>query len=430
MYLPHWPIPSTLINKEVDYEAVFDRMLPVLNKLGNPHQQLKNVIHIAGTNGKGSSAAFLGESFKRSGYKAHIYTSPHLHDCNERIVLAGEKISDSYLYEILEEVRLACESDTTPLTFVEAFTIAAFLAFSKVSSDVIIIECGLGGRIDPTNIIERKLATLITPISFDHQEYLGNNIERIALEKAMIIRPNTPLIVSAQSKKAKNIIKILAQDQKISSYYYGEDFEILLDEDTGEFDFISKDFHLKDLPQPSLLGEHQYINFASVIALINIIKDTYNITPDAVKHAIQNTYWSGRLENISDLLHTFCPNADIFIDGAHNSSGAFALAKWIKQNDNYNQNFIIFGFSKDKCSKEFLESFRGLGELIAVRVEGEPYPEDTNVITKIAKEININIIQKEDLFEALHYIQDKKKSRIVICGSLHLNRDVRTLSKG
>ncbi|MBL6665212.1 MAG: bifunctional folylpolyglutamate synthase/dihydrofolate synthase, partial [Rickettsiales bacterium] len=367
MYLPHWPTPSTFGQREIDYEAVFDRMLPVLDRLGNPHKKLNNVIHVAGTNGKGSSCAFLGEIFKTSGYLAHIYTSPHLHDCNERIVLGGQKITDNYLYAILEEVRLACEKENAILTFMESFTIAALLAFSQNKSDVIILECGMGGRIDATNIIENKLATLITPISYDHQEHLGYNIERIALEKAMIIRPNTPLIVSAQSQQAKNIIKILANDQKIDSYYYGDDFDILLDHETGEFDFIFRETQIQNIPKPALLGEHQYINFSAVIALVGLLKN-YNISNKSIRSAIQTTYWPGRLENISDQLKKHCPNSEIFIDGAHNVAGAFALSKWMQQNNHYDKNFIITGFSKNKCKKEFLTHFKDLGEIIAVRV--------------------------------------------------------------
>ena len=127
----------------------------VLKKLGNPHKKLPPVIHVAGTNGKGSTVALIAEIFKQAGKKTHIYTSPHLHDCNERIVLAGEKISDNFLFEIMEEVRLA--ADETPLTFMEAFTIGAFLAFSKMPADVAVIETGMGGRIDATNIIEEKI---------------------------------------------------------------------------------------------------------------------------------------------------------------------------------------------------------------------------------------------------------------------------------
>ena len=169
VYLPHWPIPSTLGRRQIDYETVFERMEIVLKKLKNPHQKLPPVIHVAGTNGKGSAVSLISKILTCAGYKTHIYTSPHLHDCNERIVLANEKISDSFLFEAMEETRIhaAQEPQITPLTFMEAFTIGAFLAFSKVPADVLIIECGMGGRIDATNILEKKLSS-----KFDYSDLL------------------------------------------------------------------------------------------------------------------------------------------------------------------------------------------------------------------------------------------------------------------
>jgi dihydrofolate synthase/folylpolyglutamate synthase len=163
VYLPHWPIPATLGKREIDYESVFERMAVVLERLDNPQQKLPPVIHVSGTNGKGSAVSLIAKIFSCAGYKTHIYTSPHLHDCNERIVLAGEKISDSFLYEIMEEVRIA--TGEIPLTFMEAFTIGAFLAFSRDPADVLVVECGMGGRIDITNIISQKIATILTSIS-------------------------------------------------------------------------------------------------------------------------------------------------------------------------------------------------------------------------------------------------------------------------
>lgn len=433
MYLPHWPIPATIGNQNIDYETVFERMALVLDKLGNPHDKINNIIHIAGTNGKGSSSALLGEIYKRHGLNCNIYTSPHLHDCNERIVLNNEKISDSYLYEILEEVRIAASE--VPLTFMESFSIAAFLAFSKNNADVNIIECGMGGRIDATNILNNKIATLITPISFDHQEYLGDSIERIALEKSMIIRPQTPLIVSAQSQKAKNIIQTIANDQKINHYHFFDDFDILRDDEDGSFDFNfnlnQSNYQITNIPKPNLLGDHQYINFASVIAVVKVLNYKFSVSDKTIKSAIQNIYWPGRLEDVTNLLKKHVKNCKIFIDGAHNSSGAFALAKWISQNKVDGKNYLIVGFSKDKCRKEFLMNFQEIDEIIAIKVDGEPYPESPEIIAKVATNINLKITQKPDLLEALTYInnQNIKNSQITICGSLHLNRDIKKFSK-
>lgn len=437
MYLPHWPIPSTLGKAQINYETVFERMFEVLQKLDNPHKKLPPVIHISGTNGKGSASALLAKIFSIAGYKTHLYTSPHLHECNERIMLDGEKISDSFLFETMEEVRIA--ADKTPLTFMEGFTIGAFLAFSKTPADIAIIECGMGGRIDATNIIEEKLASIIMPISFDHTEYLGNSIARIALEKAMIMRPKTPLIISSQPKPAKDVIRVLADDQKIPLYVYDEDFAIMLDEETGEFDF---EFHDKNsikqilnLPKPALLGQHQYINFATVIAAVLAIgDDKFKISESSIKQAISTVYWPSRLEKVQNNLLKILKNSasEIWIDGAHNEAGAFALARFMQEKKFENpavKNFVIVGFSRGKCKKEFLEKFVDAAEeIIAVRVDGEPYPEKSEVIFNIGKSINANIYAADDLLDAVYYISKKYPNdvcRIVICGSLHLARDVK-----
>lgn len=431
VYLPHWPIPSTLGRREIDYETVFERMEFALKKLGNPHQKLPPVIHVAGTNGKGSTAALIAKIFSCAGYKTHIYTSPHLHDCNERIVLAGEKISDDFLFEVMEETRIAaaCDKNSPPLTFMESFTIGAFLSFLKVPADVLIIECGMGGRIDATNILEEKLATVITPISFDHTEYLGNSLQRIALEKAMIMRPQSPLIVASQPNEAREIIEILARDQNIKTYFYDENFSIAMDEESGEFDLEFNGKIIENLPKPNLLGSHQYINFATAIATILAIGEKFKIDESHIRQAITSVKWPSRLEKVENNLNKILKNSEseIIIDGAHNEAGAFALARFIAE-DISKKTFVICGFSRNKCKKEFLLKFKNVAEVVAVRVDGEPYPERSEVIAKIGKEIGMEIFAAENLVDAVDYVAKvcgSEVCRIVICGSLHLARDVR-----
>ncbi len=437
MYLPHWPIPSTLGGKAIDYESVFERMSLVLEKLGNPHKKLPPIVHVTGTNGKGSTVAVIAKIFSCAGYKTHIYTSPHLHDCNERIVLNGEKISDNELYQTMEEVRLV--ADSVPLTFMEAFTIGAFLAFSKNAADVLIMEVGMGGRIDATNIVEEKLATVITPISFDHTEYLGNSVERIALEKSMIVRPNAPMIVASQPKQAKEIIKIICTDQKVFTYFYDENFSISYDQESGEFDLIFEDQSYENLSKPALVGDHQYINFATAIATILAIQKEGRflaIKRNHIEQAIKTVTWQSRLEKISGkILNNSL--SELWIDGAHNEAGAFALARWIanqqKQNSKIKHNIIICGFSRNKCKARFLEKFFNVAdEIIGVRVNGEPYPESAETIKEIGltaqqtSNANCKISSQDALSEAIYYISQNysEPCRIIICGSLHLARDV------
>ena len=431
VYLPHWPIPATLGKRQVDFETVFERMNIVLSRLGNPHQKMAPVIHVAGTNGKGSTSSLLAKIFSCAGYNTHLYTSPHLHNCNERINLNGEIISDNFLYEVMDETRLACLDIN--LTFMESFTIGAFLAFAKTKSDIVILECGMGGRIDATNIVEHKLASVITPISYDHTEYLGNSIERIALEKAMIMRPQTPLIVASQPNSAKNIIKILADDQKIESYFYDDEYMVLMDEETKEFDYYGDNVFFENLPRPSLLGSHQYINFACAITCALKVNN-FNITENAIRQAISSVKWPSRLEKVENNLNKILKNleSEIWIDGAHNEGGAYSLATWLKEQNEQKENFIICGFSRGKCKERFVNKFQNIARLIAVRVNGEPYAEDPEIICQIAKKFDDEIKGFDDLIDSLQYISqmvDNKACRVIICGSLHLARDVKRYSQ-
>ena len=432
VYLPHWPIPSTIGKKTIDYETVFERAKIVLERLENPHLKLPPVIHIAGTNGKGSTASLIAKIFQCHGYKAHLYTSPHLHDCNERILIDGQKISDRELYATMEEVRLKAQD--VDLTFMEAFTIGAFLAFSKNPADVVVVECGMGGRIDITNIISQKIATVLTSISMDHVEYLGDTIQKITLEKVQIIRPQIPLIVGPQAHIVRDLIKIIANDQKALSYFYDEDFSVEKSENDGTFDFFwQNEILLPNLRKPNLEGDHQYYNFACAIACCMAISSKFNFNYDGINQAVSSVKWQSRLEKINNNLNKIFKNlhSEIWIDGAHNEGGAFILANWIRSQSNI-KNFVICGFSRGKCKVEFLEKFKDIAEIFAVRVDGEPYPESSENIVAVAKKYGIFVNNGENLLNAINLIENKSLNepyRIIICGSLHLARDVRHFNK-
>ena len=438
VYLPHWPIPSTLGKKTIDFETVFERAKIVLERLDNPHQKMPPAIHIAGTNGKGSTSNMVAKIFQSHNYKVHLYTSPHLHNCNERIVINGEMISDADLYLCLEEVRLA--SYGVDLTFMEGFTIGAFVAFAKFPADILVLECGMGARIDITNIVENKIASIITSISLDHQEYLGNSLEEIALQKCYVAKASVPLIVSPQAHNVKNVIHNFAQAINAPIYQYGDDFfvEKIIDEDNkinGNFNFFWNDeLLLPNLNSPNLLGDHQYYNCASGIACTMALSDKYNFNYQDINRGISSVKWPSRLEKIENNLLNLLKNSqsEIWIDGAHNEGGAFVLNQWL-ESQSLKKNYVLCGFSKGKCKINFLSKFNTkITKLVAIRVDLEPYPEESQVICEIARKNNLEIIDGENLFEAVKLISQingDEAVRIVICGSLHLARDVKCYDK-
>jgi dihydrofolate synthase/folylpolyglutamate synthase len=235
--MPHWPALLKTHHNRVDLE----KMRILMRELGNPHLKLPQIIHIAGTNGKGSTCAYLKAIFENAGYRVHVYTSPHLLQFNERIVLNGTPIFDDYLFEICERVRNIVEKHNLIHSFFEATTAAAFIAFSEVPADILIMETGLGGRLDATNIIENPLATIITPISYDHMEYLGPTLPIIAAEKAGIIKPKAPCIISAQTKEVFDILLNKCNEMGVESIAYGYDYMISKEKD--EFLIEGKNFH-------------------------------------------------------------------------------------------------------------------------------------------------------------------------------------------
>ena len=219
--LPSWP-PVAIWQKEKRSDLELAKTL--LAALGSPHKKLPPTIHIAGTNGKGSTVAILKSIFETAGYKVHSYTSPHLLEFNERINLAGKNISDHHLFELLEQVRIKAEELNLEPGFFEGTTIAAFLAFASISADILILETGLGGRLDCTNVIESPILTIITPISFDHMEHLGNSLTKIAIEKAGIIKTGVPCVIGPQNDEVYKTLFDKCEELNSPAFAYEYDY--------------------------------------------------------------------------------------------------------------------------------------------------------------------------------------------------------------
>ena len=264
------------------------RIEKLLKKIGNPHLKIPKVIHIAGTNGKGSTATIIYELQKKFGKKVHLYRSPHLITFNERIHISNKEISNEYLKEILERISIVNKND--PITFFEITTAAAFLSFSENYADLVILEVGLGGKFDATNVIKNKAASIITAIGIDHTEYLGNTLSKITREKVGIVTSNSLLISTKQKKSVNNIIKATAKDKKCKSYIYGLDW--LIKNKTLFFDN-----NKINLSQLSLIGDHQLYNASCAIIACKKIKDLDFDKKKALAF-IQNIKWLGRLHKI------------------------------------------------------------------------------------------------------------------------------------
>ncbi|BET30149.1 MAG: folylpolyglutamate synthase/dihydrofolate synthase family protein [Wolbachia endosymbiont of Ephestia elutella] len=423
IYMPHWPKP--IGSRPKDFSL--DRIKSFLNKLGNPEKKIPPIIHIAGTNGKGSTLSFIRYIMQAAGYKVHTYTSPHLVNFNERIVVAGNDIDDSELHNSLEECRIAVAEQ--PITLFEAATTAAFLAFSRHKADITLVEVGLGGRLDATNVIDNPILTIITSIALDHTEYLGPTVETIAGEKAGIMKPNVPCVIAPQEKSIMNTLEQHAINKKSPLYRGG--FEWNCEKQNNRIVFQST-IQSIEFSLPSLKGDHQIINAGNAIAACSILSGKYgfNIGEEDIASGLQRTYWPARLESIKEgnLISLLPKDWQLFLDGAHNNDGARVLAKWVR--DNFAEGIhMIFGVTRNRNVAEFLEHLKPYIKLLcAVCVKSEPKATSTDLIREGAHNTGINAIECESIRDAIsnHILKASIQNvkTILICGSLFLARDL------
>ncbi|WP_353280379.1 bifunctional folylpolyglutamate synthase/dihydrofolate synthase [Wolbachia endosymbiont (group B) of Silvanus unidentatus] len=423
IYMPHWPKP--IGSRPKDFSL--DRIKSFLNKLGNPEKKIPPIIHIAGTNGKGSTLSFIRYIMQAAGYKVHTYTSPHLVNFNERIVVAGNDIDDSELHNSLEECRIAVAEQ--PITLFEAATTAAFLAFSRHKADITLVEVGLGGRLDATNVIDNPILTIITSIALDHTEYLGPTVEIIAGEKAGIMKPNVPCVIAPQEKSIMNTLEHHAINQKSPLYRGGLEWNCEKQNNRMVFQSAIQSI---EFSLPSLKGEHQIINAGNAIAACSILSGKYgfNIGEEDIASGLQSTYWPARLESIKEgnLISLLPKDWQLFLDGAHNNDGARVLAKWVR--DNFAEGiYMIFGVTRNRNVAGFLEHLKPYIKLLcAICVKSEPKATSTDLIREGAHNIGINAIECESIRDAIsnHILKASIQNvkTILICGSLFLARDL------
>lgn len=389
------------------------RMHRLLGALGHPEQNTPPVIHIAGTNGKGSTLAFLRAMLTANDDKVHAYTSPHLVRFCERIVLRGCPIGETQLSDCLRRCQAA--NDGAPITFFEITTAAAFLAFAETAADYLLLEVGLGGRLDATNVV-RPRATAITPISRDHSEFLGDTIAAIAAEKAGIIKPDTPVACAPQTPEAARVIETHGKAAKAPLYMGGQDWTSF--SENGRLVFQDAN-GLLDLPLPALAGNHQIVNAGTAVALARLL----GVAEKPIGEGLRKTVWAARLQKLTEgRWASLCPQAEIWLDGGHNEAAAAALADWCETQNDARPLHIVLGMMASKTHARFLNSFVALAprpRLHCVPIDGQKNAIAPEKLVAIAKKLNFKAQAHENLHQALAAVGDGP-ARVLIVGSLYL----------
>ena len=391
-----------------------ERTHQLLKKAGSPHQKLPPIFHVAGTNGKGSVSAYLFAIANQLGLKTHCYTSPHLCRFNERIRIANNLIDDEALLRVLDEVEKL--NQNTPITFYEITTVAAFMAFAKIPADLLILETGLGGRLDSTNVIKNPLVSIITPIARDHEHFLGSELTQIASEKAGIIKKNVPVISASQIKEVEETLKEKASEMDAPIFFEGADF-IWEQISTGEVKLKCKN-GIFTLPKPSLIGQHQIQNAALAAASI-IYSNNFTPLNDGLFSGIAFAKWPGRVQRI-DLgkLTNYRGARPIWIDGAHNSHSATALAASLAQITDERWTLIAGMLNTRKTGDVFLPLKDLISEIFTVSIPGQPASLSAEELSENCQTLGIKSTAKPNLDAALSATSEI--DHVIICGSLYL----------
>ncbi|MDD3030438.1 MAG: bifunctional folylpolyglutamate synthase/dihydrofolate synthase [Alphaproteobacteria bacterium] len=397
----------------------------LLAKLGDPQEHLPPVFHVAGTNGKGSVCAFLRAVLEASGKRVHVYTSPHLITLHERIRLAGRLIDEEELVDVLLETEAKAAYGS--VSFFEALTAAAFVAMARHPADFVILETGMGGRLDATNVVTKPLASIITRLSYDHREYLGNTLDKIAREKAGILRAYVPCFAAFQpDPAARAALHAEAQAKNAPLMMEGESWTI---ERTPNGFRFKDGTRTDDLPTPSLLGEHQYHNAGLALAALSAVSPTPSRT--ARKQGMLTVEWPARLQRLGPgALTAHAPDdAEIWLDGGHNDSAGEVLKKqvdlWrVEDGKTPKPLYVVLGMLKTKKPMEFIGPFAT--DIAHLGIVPIPHTAAAFTPEALAESVGPLKIEKVDVFEsviqALEHIKRTGVSspRILVCGSLYL----------
>jgi dihydrofolate synthase/folylpolyglutamate synthase len=387
----------------------------LLAALGNPQDALPPVIHVAGTNGKGSTVAFLRAFLEAAGYRVHVYTSPHLVRFHERIRVAGDLIEEDRLLALLEE----CErvNAGAPITFFEITTAAAFLAFARKPADVALLEVGLGGRFDATNVIAQPAVTAITPVSLDHQHFLGDTVAEIAFEKAGILKQGVPAVIAPQTPEGMAVIEARAFEVGAPLYRQGHEWTVSRAPAGG---LSYRGGRALDLPPPGLLGRHQYDNAGTALACIDRLAG-FAVPEAALARGMRTVEWPARLQRLTSgpLVERLPPACELWLDGAHNAAGGAVLAAAARAWRDRKLS-LVFGMLATHDPAGFLAPFVGLADrLVALAIPAEANARPAEELAAAASSLGIDAAQAPGLAEAVAEAA-APSNRVLICGSLYL----------
>lgn len=390
-----------------------DRMHRLLAALGNPERAIPPVIHIAGTNGKGSTQAMIRAGLEAGGARVHAYTSPHLAQFRERIRLAGTLIEDDALADLLAQVEAA--NDGQPITFFEITTAAAFLAFARTPADFTLLEVGLGGRLDATNVIDAPRLTVITPVSIDHTQYLGETLPLIAAEKAGITKPRVPVIVGPQDDDALRVIEARAMGLSAPIVAHGQHWMIQPERDGMVF---QDDHGLWDLPRPNLIGPHQVQNAGTALAALRAL----GATDAQARAAVTQAEWPARMQRLRHgPLVDLAQGAELWLDGGHNPAGGQALAATLAAMP-ARPTHLVCGMLNTKDVAGYLRPLADhAASLTAIDIPGEPNTLPATQTADAARQVGMAAHVAQDATQAVERLVTRHPgARILICGSLYL----------
>jgi dihydrofolate synthase/folylpolyglutamate synthase len=419
---------AALHPKRIDLSL--DRVQRLLVALDHPEKNLPPVIHVAGTNGKGSTLAFLRAILEAAGQRVHVYTSPHLVRFNERYRLGavgeGALVSDAELSATLEECEAA--NAGAPITVFEITTAVGMMLFARHPADVLLMEVGLGGRLDATNVVDNPIATIITRIAIDHTEFLGDTLEKIAAEKAGILKRGAPAIIASQQREALTAIERQAGKLNVPLKIAGEDWTAT--EERGRLVY-QDEAGLLDLPAPKLYGRHQFENAGLAIAALRAIK-SFKISPAAYEAGMTKAEWPGRLQRLAQgkLVDLAPAGSELWLDGGHNPDGGRAIAAALADLEERVSRplVLIVGMLANKDCAGFLGNFTGLARrVIAVPVPGAEKGMSAEAVADAARAIGLPATSRDNLGEALDAARKldlDPPPRILITGSLYLAGDV------